>query len=71
MLNWRDLGKRLKNYGTIYAIGAWIISVLEMTQVISLTPEEYDLFFVGGLNILVLLGFVNNPTNGKGLKDEE
>lgn len=67
-----NIGKRLKNRGTLLAIIAWLYSVLELGGVIHLSPDNYELLIVGGVNILVLLGIVNDPTtNNKGYSDDK
>jgi uncharacterized membrane protein len=63
---------RLQNYGTISALVSWLYSVLEMSGTIDLTSDQYELYVVGFLNVLVLLGIVNNPTTkNKGFLDDK
>jgi uncharacterized membrane protein len=66
--------KRFKNYALWVAVFAFIpilADSLEVYNIHVLLPANYDKFVVGFLGILVLAGFINNPSNGSGFKDKE
>ena len=65
-LNLRD---RLSNYGLWVSLFALLGMILEDFFGITLVKEQYELYTNSILTILVLLGLVNNPTNGKWYKD--
>lgn len=65
-LNLRD---RLSNYGLWVSVFALLGMILEDFFGITLVKEQYELYTNSILTILVLLGLVNNPTNGKWYKD--
>jgi uncharacterized membrane protein len=62
--------KRFKNYGLWVAVAALVGMILQDAGV-SITPEKYDAYVNAILTVLVLAGIVNNPTSGRGFKDEE
>jgi uncharacterized membrane protein len=62
--------KRLKNYGLWVAVAALVGMILQDAG-ISITPEKYDAYVNAILTVLVLAGIVNNPTSGRGFRDEE
>jgi uncharacterized membrane protein len=62
--------KRFKNYGLWVAVAALIGMILQDAGV-SITPEKYDAYVNAILTVLVLAGIVNNPTSGRGFRDEE
>jgi uncharacterized membrane protein len=62
--------KRFKNYGLWVAVAALVGMVLQDAGV-SITPEKYDAYVNAILTVLVLAGIVNNPTSGRGFRDEE
>lgn len=58
-----NLLKRLKNKGTLLAVLAWVYSILEMYKVLNLVPDNFwEVVVLGAVNILVILGIVNDPT---------
>lgn len=65
--------KRFKNYALWAAIVGFIPTLLNGLGVYDihvLLPDNYDKIVYGLLSILVLAGIINNPTKGKGFKDE-
>jgi uncharacterized membrane protein len=62
--------KRFKNYGLWVAVAALIGMILQDAG-FSITPEKYDAYVNAILTVLVLAGIVNNPTSGRGFRDEE
>jgi uncharacterized membrane protein len=62
--------KRFKNYGLWVAVAALVGMILQDAG-ISITPEKYDDYVNAILTVLVLAGIVNNPTSGRGFRDEE
>jgi uncharacterized membrane protein len=62
--------KRFKNYGLWVAVAALVGMILQDAG-ISITPEKYDAYVNAILTVLVLAGIVNNPTSGRGFRDEE
>jgi uncharacterized membrane protein len=65
---------RFKNYALWVAVFAFIpilADSLEVYNIQLVLPGNYDKLVVGLLGILVLAGFLNNPTSGTGFKDEK
>jgi uncharacterized membrane protein len=62
--------KRFKNYGLWVAVAALVGMILQDAGV-SITPEKYDAYVNTILTVLVLAGIVNNPSSGRGFRDEE
>jgi uncharacterized membrane protein len=62
--------KRFKNYGLWVAVAALVGMILQDAG-FSITPEKYDAYVNAILTVLVLAGIVNNPTSGRGFRDEE
>jgi uncharacterized membrane protein len=62
--------KRFKNYGLWVAVAALVGMILQDAG-ISITPEKYADYVHAILTVLVLAGIVNNPTSGRGFRDEE
>jgi uncharacterized membrane protein len=62
--------KRFKNYGLWVAVAALVGMILQDAGV-SITPEKYDAYVNAILTVLVLAGIVNNPTSGRGFRDED
>lgn len=60
---------RFKNYGLWLAVAALVGMVLQDAGV-NIAPERYQAYVDAVLSILVLAGIVNNPSNGRGFKDE-
>lgn len=61
---------RFKNYGLLVAVSSLILMILQDSG-IPVTPEKYQAYSDIVFTILILLGIVNNPTSGKGFKDEK
>lgn len=58
-----DLKKRLVDKPTLLAVLAWVYSILEMYGVLNLLPNNFwEVVVLGGVNVLVLLGILNDPT---------
>lgn len=64
-----DWGSRLRNPATWVAFLALVSLVLQKVGV-GLPEGTYNEIATGVLNFLVLLGILNNPTNGKWFLDE-
>jgi uncharacterized membrane protein len=65
--------KRFKNYALWLAVFAFIPILADSFEVYNIhiiLPGNYDKLVVGLLGILVLAGFLNNPSSGSGFKDE-
>jgi uncharacterized membrane protein len=65
---------RFKNYALWLAIFAFIpllADSLEVYNIQLILPGNYDKLVVAFLGILVLAGFLNNPSSGTGFKDEK
>jgi uncharacterized membrane protein len=62
--------KRFKNYGLWVAVAALVGMILQDAGV-SITPEKYDGYVDAILTVLVLAGIINNPSSGRGFRDEE
>jgi uncharacterized membrane protein len=62
--------KRFKNYGLWVAVAALVGMILQDAGV-SVTPEKYDGYVDAILTVLVLAGIINNPSSGRGFRDEE
>lgn len=61
-----DIMKRLKDVPTLIAISALILDILIFAGVIDLpVREEIETYIQRGLEILVALGVLNNPTTEK------
>jgi len=63
--------ERYKNYALWTAVASLIGMIIQDTEVIRITPEKYDIYVNSALGIAVLLGIVNNPSIGKGIKDKK
>ena len=64
--------KKLKNYGLWDAIFAYIPTLIEAFSdydILITLPSNYAKVTSGILAIFVLLGILNNPSNGVGYKD--
>ena len=62
---------KLKNYALWIAVVAFIpmiVSALGDYDIFIQLPGNYDKLCVAFLGILVFLGIINNPSNGKGFK---
>jgi uncharacterized membrane protein len=65
---------RFKNYALWVAVFAFVpilADSLEVYNIQLVLPGNYDKLVVGLLGILVLAGFLNNPSSGTGFKDEK
>jgi uncharacterized membrane protein len=65
---------RFKNYALWLAVFAFVpilADSLEVYNIQLVLPGNYDKLVVGLLGILVLAGFLNNPSSGTGFKDEK
>ncbi|MEI5905615.1 phage holin [Bacillus spongiae] len=65
---------RFKNYALWAAVLAFVPLLADSLQVYDISvilPGNYDNLVISFLGILVLAGVINNPTSGKGLKDDE
>jgi uncharacterized membrane protein len=65
---------RFKNYALWVAVFAFIpilADSLEVYNINLILPGNYDNLVIGFLGILVLAGFLNNPSNGTGFKDDK
>jgi len=61
--------RKLNNYGMWVAIVAQIVIILQVTGVLSVTEIELvNTVTMAVLQILVLAGILNNPSNGTGYK---
>jgi uncharacterized membrane protein len=60
---------RFKNYGLWVAIAALVGMILNDTGVVG--PEKYNEYADVVLAVLIAAGIVNNPSLGRGFKDEE
>jgi uncharacterized membrane protein len=61
--------KRLKNYVLWVAVASLLgTGLLDMGIIPSL--DKYNFYVDGILNILIVAGILNNPSLGKGFKDE-
>lgn len=71
-MKFNNLKNRLSNRVTLTAVLAWVYSVLELYGVLNILPQNFwEVVILGGVNILVLLGIVNDPTTeNKGLGDD-
>lgn len=70
-----DWKKRIKNVPTILAVVALIFDMLIFNGVVSLpVSETWEGFIQRALEVMVVLGVLNNPTTpglGDGKKDEQ
>jgi uncharacterized membrane protein len=60
---------RFKNYGLWIAVASLLFMILRDAG-IEITKEKYDGYVNSILYLLILLGIINDPTNGKGFEDE-
>jgi uncharacterized membrane protein len=64
------LRQRFYNYGTLTAVVAFVLNQLLAAEVIDATAlGKYQQIAEYVLYVLVIAGFLNNPTSGKGFKD--
>lgn len=61
--------ERFKNYLLWSAIAAFILLVVQAFGV-QIDVGKYNELVNAGLGILVLAGVINNPSHGKGFKDQ-
>jgi uncharacterized membrane protein len=69
-----EIMTRFKNYALWVAVFAFLpilADSLEVYNIHLILPGNYDKFVVGLLGILVLAGFLNNPSIGSGFKDDK
>lgn len=67
---WGKILRRLRNHGTMLAIGSRVIQLLLVTEMItSAQAEVWQIVLIGVLEILTNAGVINNPDSGKGFKD--
>lgn len=74
----KDIKKRLRNRGTLIALGSQLLIVISIiyyyvTGQLIPTSVLTDLTLLGGavLVTLTVLGVLNNPTSGTGFKDDD
>lgn len=60
---------RFQNYGLWVAVAALIPLILEAAG-LNVLPANYKELVTGILGVLILAGVINNPTSGRGYKDE-
>jgi uncharacterized membrane protein len=66
-MNWKS---RVRNYGFWLAVISQVAVIVSMLNVVDMTQlETWKKFGMGVLELLVVLGIVNNPTDGKGFAD--
>jgi len=56
--------ERFKNYGLWLSVASLLLMVLQDAGV-NITPEKFNAYVQAILGILVLLGIVSNPKEGK------
>ena len=67
---WGKILQRLRNHGTMLAIGSRVIQLLLVTEMItSAQAEVWQIVLIGVLEMLTNAGVINNPDSGKGFKD--
>lgn len=60
---------RFKNYGLWLSVASLLLMVLQDAGV-NITPEKFNAYVQAILGILVLLGIVSNPKEGKWYQDK-
>lgn len=60
--------ERFKNYGLWLSVASLLLMVLQDVGV-NITPEKFNAYVQTILGILVLLGIVSNPKEGKWFND--
>ncbi len=66
-----DIKSRLRNYGLWVSIAAFGLLIVQ-TFGVDITPDKWDGITNAVLEILVLLGVINNPTTStKGFGDDK
>ncbi len=60
--------ERFKNYGLWLSVASLLLMVLQDVGV-NITPEKFNAYVQAILGILVLLGIVSNPKEGKWFND--
>lgn len=61
--------ERFKNYGLWLSVASLLLMVLQDTGV-NITTEKFNAYVQAILGILVLLGIVSNPKEGKWYQDK-
>ncbi len=60
--------KRFKNYGLWVAIGSLVVMVAN--DAFNVAPPDVEKYVDVGLTIGIAAGVINNPSKGKGFKDQ-
>lgn len=61
---------RFRNYGLWVSLFSFIILMIESLGYSNILPSNYQELISNFLMLLVALGIINNPTNGKGYLDK-